>query len=130
MIRTTRTVSSGRFQRTRFKLHFDRDSSSERRQRIKSSKPFTSTKRKKVKKPKWAKKMQYSYVPKEEAKQQKRVSIEEGQKTAALRLQSDPVWACETVLGATTLWEKQREILRSVCNNRRTAVRSSHGAGK
>lgn len=44
-------------------------------------------------------------------------------------VQSDPVWFCETVLGLH-LWSKQREIIESVRDNPRTAVRSSHGVGK
>lgn len=47
----------------------------------------------------------------------------------AKRSQADPVWWIQTVLGAH-LWTKQREIVRSVRDNRQTAVRSCHGPGK
>jgi len=42
---------------------------------------------------------------------------------------SDPVGWCESRLGET-LWSKQREIAESVRDNRRTAVKSCHNAGK
>jgi len=45
------------------------------------------------------------------------------------KLQADPVWAAEKLLGVR-LWSKQREILRSVWENEATAVRSGHGVGK
>lgn len=45
------------------------------------------------------------------------------------RCRLDPVFFAETVLGVT-LWSKQREILESVRDNRRTAVRSCRGVGK
>jgi hypothetical protein len=44
--------------------------------------------------------------------------------------QQDPVFFVENVVGMTTLWEKQREIMHSVRDNARTAVRSSNGVGK
>jgi len=50
-------------------------------------------------------------------------------KTLARRLVSDPVLFATAVLGAQ-LWERQIEILRSIQNFRRTAIRSSHGVGK
>jgi len=40
-----------------------------------------------------------------------------------------PVWWIENILGAIP-WSKQREILNSVRDNPRTAVRSCHGIGK
>ncbi len=42
---------------------------------------------------------------------------------------TQPVWWVKKVLGAIP-WEKQREILNSVRDNPRTAVRSCHGIGK
>lgn len=42
---------------------------------------------------------------------------------------TQPVWWVKKVLGAIP-WEKQREILDSVRDNPRTAVRSCHGIGK
>lgn len=45
------------------------------------------------------------------------------------RCASDPDWFYENILGET-LWHKQREIAFSVRDNKRTAVRSCHGAGK
>lgn len=45
------------------------------------------------------------------------------------RAQSDPVWWCEHVL-KVKLWSKQVEIIESVRDNPRTAVRSCHGIGK
>lgn len=44
-------------------------------------------------------------------------------------VQSDPVTFCTNVLGFYP-WSKQREILESVRDNQRTAVRSCHGSGK
>ncbi len=41
----------------------------------------------------------------------------------------NPAWWCENVLG-TSPWEKQRLILESVRDNKKTAVASCHGAGK
>lgn len=43
---------------------------------------------------------------------------------------SDPPFFVENVVGMTTLWEKQREIMESVRDNSRTIVRSCNGAGK
>lgn len=40
-----------------------------------------------------------------------------------------PVWWVKNILGAVP-WAKQREILESVRDNQRTAVRSCHGIGK
>ncbi len=45
------------------------------------------------------------------------------------RSQEDPVWWVRNVLGGF-LWSKQREVLESLRDNRRTAVRSGHGVGK
>lgn len=42
----------------------------------------------------------------------------------------DPSFFVENVVGMTRLWEKQKEIMMSVKNNSRTAVRSCNGAGK
>lgn len=47
----------------------------------------------------------------------------------ASRYQQDPVFFVEHALGHMT-WGKQREILRSVAQNERTAVRASHGVSK
>lgn len=41
----------------------------------------------------------------------------------------DPVWWCEKILGGR-LWSKQRQILESIRDNPRTAVRSAHSTGK
>lgn len=42
---------------------------------------------------------------------------------------NDPIsWAWDRL--GVRLWSRQRDIAMSVCHNRRTAVRSSHGAGK
>src|SRR5574344_2192809 len=46
------------------------------------------------------------------------------------RGQNDPTFFVENVVGMTTLWEKQREIMQSVKKNPRTVVRSCNGAGK
>jgi phage terminase large subunit len=51
------------------------------------------------------------------------------QKTLARRVVGDPLLFATAVLGAQ-LWERQIEILRSIQNYRRTAIRSCHGAGK
>lgn len=42
---------------------------------------------------------------------------------------TDPVAWAEEVLGVV-LWSKQKEILRSIANNKRTAVKSCHSIGK
>lgn len=47
----------------------------------------------------------------------------------ASRIQTDPLWTAEHIYGAH-LWSKQREIVTSVWENERTAVRSCHGVGK
>ena len=44
--------------------------------------------------------------------------------------QQDPTFFVENVIGMTTLWEKQKEIMLSVRDNARTCVRSSNGVGK
>jgi phage terminase large subunit len=46
------------------------------------------------------------------------------------RGQQDPAFFVESVVGMTTLWEKQKEIMYSVRDNARTCVRSSNGVGK
>lgn len=46
------------------------------------------------------------------------------------RGQKDPVFFVENVIGMTQLWEKQKDILHSIRDNSRTAVRSSNGVGK
>ncbi len=45
------------------------------------------------------------------------------------RARRDPVWWVEETLGAK-LWSKQREVIESVRDNSKTAVRSCNGAGK
>lgn len=45
------------------------------------------------------------------------------------RMAADPIWKAEQIFGFAP-WSKQREILHSVRQNPRTAVRSSHGTGK
>jgi len=45
------------------------------------------------------------------------------------RMLKDPVWTVEKVF-RSPLWSKQEEIVQSVFNNPRTAVRSCHGVGK
>jgi phage terminase large subunit len=45
------------------------------------------------------------------------------------RIRRDPVGWCESWLG-DSLWEKQKEILCSVRDNRRTSVKSCHSGGK
>jgi hypothetical protein len=42
----------------------------------------------------------------------------------------DPVFFVENILGINSLWEKQREILESIRDNRFTTIRSCHGSGK
>ena len=44
--------------------------------------------------------------------------------------QQDPAFFVENVIGMTTLWEKQKEIMYSVRDHSRTCVRSSNGVGK
>ena len=46
-----------------------------------------------------------------------------------LEYRKDPSFFCEHALGHLT-WSKQREILQSVRDNEKTAVRSSHGVSK
>lgn len=43
---------------------------------------------------------------------------------------ADPVRFARDVLGVTTLWSRQREILASLVENRETSVPSGHGIGK
>ena len=45
------------------------------------------------------------------------------------RYRDDPVFFVEHALGHMT-WSKQREILKSVHDNEKTAVRASHGVSK
>ena len=45
------------------------------------------------------------------------------------RYRDDPVFFVEHALGHMT-WSKQREILKSVRDNEKTAVRASHGVSK
>jgi hypothetical protein len=53
-----------------------------------------------------------------------------GRKAAVVeRVRRDPVWFARHVLGIYP-WSKQREILTSVRDNRRTAVKACHGPGK
>ena len=42
----------------------------------------------------------------------------------------DPAFFVENVVGMTTLWQKQKEIMYSIRDNKKTAVRSCNGAGK
>ena len=44
-------------------------------------------------------------------------------------MQLQPLWFIDTFLGAFA-WSKQREVIESVRDNQRTAVRSAHGLGK
>jgi reverse gyrase len=46
-----------------------------------------------------------------------------------IRHRNDPVAWAEDVLGVV-LWSKQKEILRSIAANKRTAVKSCHSIGK
>lgn len=57
-------------------------------------------------------------------------SLTKEQKIALVkRAQKDPVWYIEETFGVK-LWSKQREIMESVRDHPRTAVRSCHGIGK
>ena len=67
-----------------------------------------------------------------------RVTFNESLRRATIKLQrearqeayrQDPVLWAEEVLGVI-LWSKQKEILRSLANNKRTAVKSCHSIGK
>jgi len=51
------------------------------------------------------------------------------QATLAKECRDDPVFFVEWGLGHKT-WHKQREILRSVAENKKTAVRACHGSSK
>jgi len=51
------------------------------------------------------------------------------QQTKRKRYREDPVLWCREYLGLQ-LWSKQREILRSIKENRNTAVAAGHGVGK
>lgn len=48
---------------------------------------------------------------------------------AANRLENDPIYFIEDILG-NTLWDKQSDIALSVAENKRTTVRSCHNVGK
>jgi len=50
-------------------------------------------------------------------------------KDVVLRMRSDPVWFCNEILDVKP-WAKQQEIMFSVRDNKKTAVRSCHGVGK
>lgn len=51
------------------------------------------------------------------------------QDALARRYRNDPVLWAEEFLGLV-LWSKQKEILRSIAENKRTAVKSCHSIGK
>jgi phage terminase large subunit len=55
--------------------------------------------------------------------------LSQEQKVYVKKLIADPVLFATNVLGSK-LWEREIEILKSIQNNRRTAIRSCHGAGK
>lgn len=55
--------------------------------------------------------------------------IEEDVEEVLELIRADPVWFATEVLGLDP-WSKQRVILESVRDNKRTAVRSGHGVGK
>ena len=56
-------------------------------------------------------------------------TLSKKQRDYARRVIADPVLFAKHVLGVE-VWEKQAEILQSVKNNRRTAVKACHGVGK
>ena len=56
------------------------------------------------------------------------VSVEDA-RTIATRARSDPLWFISNILGCQT-WSKQREIIESVRDHPRTAVRSCSSSGK
>jgi phage terminase large subunit len=47
----------------------------------------------------------------------------------ASRIQHDPIWFCDRVLGAS-LWAKQQEIIEAVRDTREVYVPSCHSSGK
>lgn len=53
----------------------------------------------------------------------------DGVENLGILVKQDPVFFTEDILGKK-LWSTQAKILRSVCTNPRTAVRSCHGIGK
>jgi phage terminase large subunit len=59
--------------------------------------------------------------------------MDDAEKTTAEKIwersKADPVWWVKEFLGVT-LWQKQCDIAESVRDNKRTSVRSCHGAGK
>jgi len=57
-----------------------------------------------------------------------RITKEEARKLLK-KAQNDPVWFWKNIIGGNP-WSKQIEILQSVWRKPKTAVRSSHGAGK
>lgn len=59
----------------------------------------------------------------------KRRSNEDAHSLLARKYREDPVFFVEHALGHAT-WSKQREILRSVAENEKTAVRALHGSSK
>src|SRR5436190_17564012 len=50
--------------------------------------------------------------------------------TIQRKSQLDPIWFIMRLLGVSYLTPQQRQIVRSVRNNRRTAAPSGHGIGK
>ena len=50
-------------------------------------------------------------------------------KQVSQKAKTDPVWWIENVLG-DKLWEKQKDVVRSVVTNRETSVKSCHATGK
>ena len=56
-------------------------------------------------------------------------TLSKKQRDYARRIIADPVLFASHVLGVK-VWEKEAEILRSVKNNRRTAIKACHGVGK
>jgi hypothetical protein len=55
--------------------------------------------------------------------------LSQERKVYVRNLIADPVLFATNILGSE-LWEREIEILMSIQNNRRTAIRSCHGAGK
>src|SRR5229473_2545185 len=56
-----------------------------------------------------------------------RVTLEQQQ--SAQKMIKDPVRFTTQILGAN-LWEREMEILRSIQEHRRTAIKACHGVGK
>ncbi|MDA1191165.1 MAG: hypothetical protein O3A46_05695, partial [Candidatus Poribacteria bacterium] len=59
----------------------------------------------------------------------KRVRLSEDWRDAVARAKGDPVAFAEQTLGVD-LWSRQKDVLRSVFENRRTVVPAGHGVGK